>query len=499
VIAVKNVSKHFGGIHALKGVSLEFPAGMIHGLVGENGAGKSTLMKILAGVYPPDEGVIFLNRQQIQPRDPKHARDLGIRIIYQELSLVPTLTVAENLFLHRFSTGGLRPVNRRPLFKEAGQLLRDWDLDVAPEDRIEQLPMGKRQMVEIVREVAREGRVLILDEPTSSLTNHEIEYLFNSLKRLKQQQVAIIFISHRLDEVLRIADAVSVLRNGETVGTVPHEELTAQRIIALIVGRELKDLYPKADVEIGATLLKVEKLSGRGFTDVSFELRRGEILGIAGLIGAGRSELLRSLFGLNPVYSGRIFLDGSPIAATTPQQAIRHGLAMLSENRRDEGIFPELSVGKNLILMNLLRLSTAGWLRKERIAQAIQELVQRLSIATFNPKRQILSQLSGGNQQKVAIGRLLGADPRILLLDEPTRGVDVGTKAEIHRIMGNFVSHGRGILTVSSDIPELVGMCDRIIVLHQGAQVGHFPRNRFKEEAILQCALGLETRQSQNQ
>jgi ribose transport system ATP-binding protein len=498
VIEAKDISKHFGGVHALKRVSLEFPSGMIHGLVGENGAGKSTLMKILAGVYPPDEGAIFINDQVIQPRDPKHARDLGIRIVYQELSLVPSLTVAENLYLHRFSKGHLGRVNRKTLANEARRLLEEWDLEVAPTDRIEQLPMGKRQLIEIAREVAREGRVLILDEPTSSLTNREIEFLFTSLQRLKQIEMSIIFISHRLDEVLRIADAVSVLRNGEMVETVPRQELTPNRIVSLIVGREIKDLYPKANVAIGDPILRLEDLSGKGFTGISLELHRGEILGVAGLIGAGRSELLRSLFGLNPVRAGKVLLDGNPIRMASPPQAIRHGFAMLSESRRDEGIFPELSVGKNLIMMNLARLSTAGWIRRQRVTRAIQDLISRLSIATFNPHRQALSQLSGGNQQKVVLGRLLGADPRILLLDEPTRGVDVGTKAEIHRIMGNFVAQGRGIFMVSSDIPELVGMCDRIIVLHQGSQVGHFWRNQFNEEAILQCAMGLETTQSRN-
>jgi ABC-type sugar transport system ATPase subunit len=479
-------------------VSLEFAGGAIHGLVGENGAGKSTLMKLLAGVYAPDAGGIYLDGRPIHIRDPKHARDIGIRIIYQELSLVPTLTVAENLFLHRFSAGGLAPVGRQALFRESAALLKEWDLTVAPTDRIERLSMGQRQLIEIAREVAREGKVLILDEPTSSLTNREIEGLFAALHRLKQKGVAVIFISHRLDEVLRISDAVSVLRNGETVGTLPRTELTADRMIALIVGREMSELYPKAEVPIGEPLLRVDALSGRGFHDVSFALRKGEVLGFAGLNGAGRSEILRSLFGLNPVTAGRVELDGRTVALSSPPAAIRHGLAMLSESRKDEGIFPELAVGRNLILMDLRRLATAGWLRTQRIAASIRELTRQLGIATYNPQRQKLSQLSGGNQQKVVLGRLLAADPRILLLDEPTRGVDVGTKAEIHRIMGAFVAAGRGILMVSSDIPELTGMCDRIIVLHQGRAVAEFERKHFNQEAILQCAMGLAPAPSLN-
>jgi len=289
-----------------------------------------------------------------------------------------------------------------------------------------------------------------------------------------------------------------VMRNGETVGTVPRADLTADRMVALIVGHEISDLYPKTEVTIGETLLDVENLSGKGFQDVSFALRRGEILGVAGLNGAGRSELLRSLFGLNPITAGRVMLEGRPIPISSPPEAIRHGLAMLSESRKDEGIFPELTVGRNLILMDLRRLATVGWLRAQRIAEAVRELTRRLSIATFNPNRQKLSELSGGSQQKVVLGRLLGADPRILLLDEPTRGVDVGTKAEIHRIMGAFVAQGRGMLMVSSDIPELTGMCDRIIVLHQGRTVGHFERDYFNQEAILQCAMGLAPGQLRN-
>lgn len=491
MIRAKGISKNFGGVHALKNIDLEFMPGEIHGLVGENGAGKSTMMKILAGVYPPSSGSIFLDDVPVQFRDPKHARDSGIRIVYQELSLIPDLTVSENLYLHRFSSGGFRPVRRRSLITEAMSLLKQWGLDLSPGDRVESLPMGKRQLVEIAREVAKEGRLLILDEPTSSLTNREIEYLFDVLARLKRGRMSIVFISHRLDEVLRIADRVTVFRNGSKVETVPRKELSPGRIVSLIVGREIKNLYPKVEVPFGEVILSVKNLSGKGFQDISFDLRRGEILGIAGLIGAGRSEVLRTLFGLNPMYGGTVLLEGKPVSNASPYKAIGNGFGLLSESRTDEGIFPELSVAQNLIVMSQKKVSTGTWLRKERIMKQVGNLCDLLQIVTYDPHRQLLNYLSGGNQQKVVLGRLLGAEPRILLLDEPTRGVDVGTKAEIHRLTGQFVARGNGVIMVSSDVPEIVGICDRIMVLYQGRQVGMFKRNECSEEAILQCAMGL--------
>jgi ABC-type sugar transport system ATPase subunit len=496
LLVAKSIFKSFGGVQALRNVDLELIPGEIHGLVGENGAGKSTLMKVLAGAYSPDSGFLSLDGHPLHLRDPKHAQDVGIRIVYQELSLFPALTVAENLYTHRFSDGSLRMVNRRALAAEAKSLIEEWDLGIDPMVRVEQLPMGKRQLVEIAREVARKGRVLILDEPTSSLTHKEIDYLFGVLERLKKSGMCMVFISHRLNEVLRIADRVTVLRNGERVETLPKERLTAQEIITLIVGREIKELYPKKAVSIGEPLLSVRDLMGKGFDGVSFRLHRGEILGFGGLIGAGRSEVLRSLFGLQPLTSGTIELEGAPIRIPDPTAAIRCGFAMLSESRADEGIFPELPVGQNLILMSLNQVSKAGWLGRRAVRDKVTGLVRSLDVLTYNPFHQKLNQLSGGNQQKVVLGRLLGANPRVLLLDEPTRGVDVGTKAEIHRIMGEFVARGNAIIMVSSDIPELIGLSDRILVLHQGRLSGEFRREQFTEEGILQCAMGLPQRTS---
>lgn len=472
-------------------VDFELRSGEIHGLVGENGAGKSTLMKILAGVFPPDSGSLELGGKPVYVQDPKHAYDLGIRIVHQELSLVPTLTVAENLFLHEFSRHYLGWLKRKKLFSRAEKLLREWDLGVSPAARIEHLPVGKRQLVEIVRELYRQGRILILDEPTSSLTSREIDRLFRVLRGLKERGVSIIFISHRLDEIFEISDTVTVLRNGRRVATVPVHDLEVVQVITLMLGREVQSLFPKRDWPAGEVLLSVRALRGKGFSNISFDLCEGEILGIAGLMGAGRSELLRSLFGLNPVYSGSIGMNGKPAKIKQPRDATSLGLALLSESRIDEGIFPDLSVGRNVILMKLKEVTTGGWLRSRRIRDEVHRLLDRLSVASYDPLRQSLKQLSGGNQQKVLLGRLIGANPRILLLDEPTRGVDVGTKVEIHQIMSDLAREGKAIIMVSSDVSELIGLCDRILVLREGRMAGEFARAAATEEAIVRCSMGV--------
>lgn len=490
VLAAGQISKRFGAVQALDAVDFELRAGEIHGLIGENGAGKSTLMKILAGVYPPDGGSLRLDGKPIRPRDPKQAYDLGIRIVHQELSLVPPLTVAENLFLHEFASGDLGRVDRKALASRARDLLDAWDLEIEPADRIERLAMGKRQLVEIARELHKQGRILILDEPTSSLTSREIDHLFDVLRGLKEKRVSVVFISHRLNEVLQIADTVTILRNGKRVESCPAARLSMERITALMLGRRMDHLFPELASTCGETILSVAELSGPGFARVSFELRAGEIQGIGGLMGAGRSELLRSLFGLHPIHHGTLKVEGKPVKIRNPKAAVKLGLALLSESRLDEGIFPDLSVSKNLVLMKLEEVAPKGWLRTDLIRQKVSGLVERLKIATYDAVRQNLNELSGGNQQKVVLGRLMGSDPRVLLLDEPTRGVDLGTKAEIHQIMADLAAQGKAILMVSSDVSELVGMCDRILVLHQGREVAHFERGQVGEQEVVRCSMG---------
>jgi ABC-type sugar transport system ATPase subunit len=449
-------------------------------------------MKLLAGVHQPDSGQLRIDGEPVQLRDPRDAYERGIRIVHQELSLVPALTVAENLYLHRFAAGGLRTVDRAGLAREAAGLLGEWGLEIDARARIESLPMGKRQLVEIAREVAKKGRCLILDEPTSSLTNPEIEHLFDVLGRLKRSGMSVVFISHRTGEVLRVSDRVTVLRNGRRVDTRRADALTPAEMVTLIVGREVRELFPKRAVPIGEPVLAVRNLTARGVHDVSLDLRSGEILGIGGLNGAGRSELLRALFGMNPITGGTVEVFGRRARPRSASEALALGFALLSESRADEGVFPELGVHTNLVLMALDRVAPRGWVSPPRARATASELVERLRVVTRDGS-QLVRELSGGNQQKVVLGRLLGSRPRILLLDEPTRGVDVGTKAEIHRIIGDFVAQGNAVVVVSSDVAELQGTCDRIVVLYQGRVQGRFERQDFNEEGILQCAMGFSS------
>lgn len=479
------VFKRFDAVQALEAVDFQLRPGEIHGLVGENGAGKSTLLKILAGVYPPDAGRLFLEGSLLQLRDPRHAYQVGIRIVHQELSLVPTLSVAENLFLHEFAAAGLRLVDRSTLTARARRLLDEWELDVSTRCPVESLPLGKRQLVEIARELAREARILILDEPTSSLAQHEIDRLFEVLRKLKQQDVAIVLVSHRLHEVLALADTVTVLRNGRKVDSRPAAGLRVQDVVTMMAGRDLLDLFPHRASHPSEPVLSVRGLTAPGFSDVSFDLRRGEILGIGGLTGSGRSELLRSLFGVHRVTQGEIVLEGRLVKISRPLDAIELGLVLLSENRFEEGIFPDLSVAMNLVVMKLDELTRGGWLSPSRIKAKVERLVRAFGVATHHAHCQPARELSGGNQQKVVLARLLGAEPRILLLDEPTRGVDVGTRVDIHGMMADFAARGNAMIMVSSDLPELIGMCDRILVLNRGQLAAEFVRDEFNEERIL--------------
>lgn len=479
------VFKRFDAVQALEAVDFQLRPGEIHGLVGENGAGKSTLLKILAGVYPPDAGRLFLEGSLLQLRDPRHAYQVGIRIVHQELSLVPTLSVAENLFLHEFAAAGLRLVDRSTLTARARRLLDEWELDVSTRCPVESLPLGKRQLVEIARELAREARILILDEPTSSLAQHEIDRLFEVLRKLKQQDVAIVLVSHRLHEVLALADTVTVLRNGRKVDSRPAAGLRVQDVVTMMAGRDLLDLFPHRASHPSEPVLSVRGLTAPGFSDVSFDLRRGEILGIGGLTGSGRSELLRSLFGVHRVTQGEIVLEGRLVKISRPLDAIELGLVLLSENRFEEGIFPDLSVAMNLVVMKLDELTRGGWLSPLRIKAKVERLVRAFGVATHHAHCQPARELSGGNQQKVVLARLLGAEPRILLLDEPTRGVDVGTRVDIHGMMADFAARGNAMIMVSSDLPELIGMCDRILVLNRGQLAAEFVRDEFNEERIL--------------
>ncbi|MDR3588477.1 MAG: sugar ABC transporter ATP-binding protein [Negativicutes bacterium] len=492
MLEISGVSKNFGGVRALKNASVTFYDGEIHGVVGENGAGKSTLMKIISGVYGPDCGTIKIDGETVDFGAPVEAYSRGIRIVHQELSLIPSLSVAENVFIHRYRRGGFgKFVARREIERETKKMLAEWDIDVDPGRQVASVSMGVRQLVEIARELSTDGRIIIMDEPTSSLTQNEIVHLFRVVRMLKAKGYIVIFISHRLNEVIDLVDRITVLKDGEVMATRETKELDSNQICNLIAGKNINDLYPKATARMGEVALAGENLSGPGFSNIGFAVRRGEILGIAGLMGAGRSELLRSVFGANPLYAGTIYLNGKATRIRRPQQAIDFGICFLTESRSEEGIFAQLSVAKNIVMINIKEVVERLFLNARIIAEKTARQMKNLRIVSADPQKQLISQLSGGNQQKVILGRLLETRPQILLLDEPTRGVDIGNKTEIHKIMGRFVENGGALMVVSSEIDELVGICDRILILHEGECTGEFCREDFDKEAILRCMMGV--------
>ena len=453
MLEVKEISKHFGGVQALKNVSVAFRDGEIHGIVGENGAGKSTLMKIISGVYPPDHGTIELNGAKVSFHTPVEAYNAGIRIVHQELSLIRSLSVAKNMFIHKFrGASAFRFVDEKKYEDEARGMLKEWEIDIAPSTMVSGLSMGARQLVEIARELSTGGKVIILDEPTSSLTYKEIDHLFNVLRILRNKGYVVIFISHRLNEVSNLVDQVTVLRDGEKMATAETRSLDVDQICRLIACRDMSELFPKTEATIRDVALEVRNLSGEGFRGISFKVHWGEILGIAGLVGAGRSELIRAIYGVNEKFSGEIYLEGQKVNIDSPSEAIGRKIGLLTEDRGGEGTFPELSVAKNLIVLKMEEVVKGLFLNDHEIKEKADSLVKKLGIVTYDPHVQVVSELSGGNQQKTVLGRLIGSRPRILLLDEPTRGVDVASKTEIHRFMGQFVREGGAIVMVSSEL-----------------------------------------------
>ena len=492
MLEVKDIYKNFRGVKALKGVSTSFRDGEIHGLIGENGAGKSTLMKIVCGQYQPTGGTMVIDGEKITFRNPREAYDHGIRIVHQELSLIRSLSIAENIFIHKFKEGRLLTgVDRKSQEEEARKMLLDWEIDIEPSKKVSYVSMGIRQLVEIARELSTGGRIIILDEPTSSLTVSEIVKLFAVLRKLRESGIAIIFISHRLNEVTELVDRITVLRDGEMMGTSKTGDMDSGQICKLIAGTDMSNLYPKIDAEIGSAALEVRNLTGDGFRNVDIEVKHGEIVGLAGLVGAGRSELCRAIFGLDRKKSGEILLNGEPVMIESADRAVKKGIVLLSENRSEEGIFPELSVSMNILMLKVKTVIRNLIVRTSLMENLAREMGEKLNIVTYDPMKQKIGELSGGNQQKVLFGRLLATEPDILILDEPTRGVDINNKTEIHKFMGEFAAAGGAVLMVSSELDEVIGICDRIYVLHEGDQSEQFVRGSYKKERILQCMMGL--------
>jgi rhamnose transport system ATP-binding protein len=491
LLRLTDIRKSFAGVQALKGVSFQLRAGEVHALVGENGAGKSTLIKVVTGAHRPDEGTIEVDDQPVTDNDPLRARSLGIAAIYQQPALFPDLTVAENIALGLEPPGRLRLVRWRERRERARKLLHLLEAKINPEAEVRRLSMPEQQLVEIARALGADARILIMDEPTASLGDREAEDLFRVIRDLKTRGVGIIYISHRLEELPRVADRVTALRDGALVGTRDIHDVDRAALIRMMVGRELSAVFPKQAVPIGEIVLKVERLGCRasGVHDVDFDVRSGEILGLAGLVGAGRTELARVLFGLTPAIAGTIRLRGRAVSIPHPARAVALGIAYVPEDRRHHGIIPEMSVAANASLATLHAIASGGLIDFARERRVASDHVQRLGIKTPSVEAPV-GNLSGGNQQKVALARWLASSPSVLILDEPTQGVDVAAKAEIHKLMVELAGRGMAIVMISSELPEILGMSDRICVMHGGTIVGRLDRAGATQEAILELALG---------
>jgi ribose transport system ATP-binding protein len=489
---VENISKAFPGVKALSDVSFDVAAGEVHALVGENGAGKSTLMKIMSGVYQPDAGQLVWEGQPVVLRTPQDAQARGIRIIYQEFNLLPDLTVAENILLNREPRTRLGLIDWRAMNAQASALLAQLQTDIPPTLPASALSVAQQQMVEIAKSLADDARLIIMDEPTAALNALEVEHLFAVIARLKSAGAGIIFISHRLEEVLHISDRVTVLKDGAVVATHPTSALTKPQIVTLLVGRDLKDIFPARTAPATAEpLLEVSGIQSDALRDVSFQIRPGEIVGFAGLEGQGQRELGRALFGLEPLRAGTISMQGARVHIGSPRDAIRAGIALVSDDRKKDGLALKLSVRENIALPNLPMFSRGGMVSRRAERSAAERMIDALSIRTPGTEQSVRL-LSGGNQQKAVLGKWMVHPPRLMVILEPTRGVDIGAKMEIYHLVHRMAQDGMGILVVSSELLELIGMCHRILVMHRGAIAAEFAGDEATEEAIMGVATGTE-------
>ena len=490
MLQMEHISKHFPGVQALQDVEFEVYPGEILGFMGENGAGKSTLIKILSGVYAKDTGTIRLRGQPVEIGSPHAAQALGITTIYQELALVPYLSVAENIFLNREPRRvrqiGMVDFKRQERLAE--EILADLGLAISGKTLVNDLTVAAQQMVEIARAVSRNASLILMDEPTSALSSREVTALFNLMRRLKEKDVSVVFISHRLEEILQVVDRIIIIRDGQRVGTLGIAEATEEKIIRLMVGREV-GLFPKEEATIGEPILEVRNLTGdNGVQDVSFTVRTGEIVGLAGLVGAGRTEVARLICGADRLKSGQVLIAGQEVKIANPGDAVAAGIGWVPEDRKQQGLVLGMDVKENSTMAILRRISNPlAAIRAGEQRRIAQSYVDTLAIATPGLS-QIVSNLSGGNQQKVVLAKWLSSKPRILIMDEPTRGIDVGAKAEFHALMSRLAQEGLGILMISSELPEIMGMSDRVIVMCQGRLTGEFQRAELSQEAIMVAA-----------
>ena len=496
IIEMQGICKQFPGVKALDNVSFHLKGGEVMALLGENGAGKSTLMKILSGVYPKDGGTLKVFGQTVDALTPKRAQELGISIIHQELNLCRHLTVAENIFLGRERIHGLRMLSQSEMNAEAGKILQNLRIDLEPTTIVGDLQVSKQQMVEIAKALSTNARVLIMDEPTSALTSNEIEELFRIIRQLRDEGRGIVYISHRLEELQHIVDTVTILRDGQFILESPFKDISMNDIIANMVGREIKEKFPRVHCEKGKKVLEVKHLNaGRMVRDVSFESYEGEILGFAGLMGAGRTETTRAIFGVDPKESGQIFIDGKEIKIANPMDAIRNGLVLAPEDRKKDGLCTKLSVRANIELPNLDIASTKrmGVVNRRTVSQMVRDAIKNFTIKLASPEVDAGS-LSGGNQQKVVVSKWLARQSRVVIFDEPTRGIDVAAKVEIYHLMNKLKQDGISVIFVSSEMPEVLGIADRIIVMCDGRITGEMMIEDATQEKILELATRFESK-----
>ncbi|WEV03972.1 galactose/methyl galactoside ABC transporter ATP-binding protein MglA [Clostridium perfringens] len=486
LLEMRNISKEFPGVKALDNVTLKVKKGSVHALMGENGAGKSTLMKCLFGIYHPNSGEIFISGQKVQFKNSKHALDNGVSMVHQELNQVRERNVMDNLWLGRYPKKGLF-IDEKKMYDETEKIFKDLDINVNPRDKVSTLSVSQMQMVEIAKAVSYNSKIIVMDEPTSSLTEKEVSHLFKIINKLRKQGISIIYISHKMEEILEISDEVTIMRDGKWIATEKASDLTMDLIIKLMVGRELTDRFLKKDHIPKETILEVNNLSDakNELKNVSFKLRKGEILGIAGLVGAKRTETLETLFGLREKGSGDIILHGKKVDNSKPFKAMQNGFALVTEERRQTGIFGKLPIDFNSIIANIDSYKTStGLLANGRISKDTQWVIDSMKVKTPSQKT-LIGSLSGGNQQKIVIGKWLLRKPEILLLDEPTRGIDVGAKFEIYQLINELAKEDKGIIMVSSEMPELLGVCDRILVMSNGRVSGIVNANETTQEEIM--------------
>ena len=486
---VSGINKSFPGVKALDNVNFAVRKGTVHALCGENGAGKSTLMKIINGIYKADSGQIFLDEKPVTIKDPIQARDYGIAMIAQELNYVPEMSIEENLFLGRLPVTKFGNVDWKRVRRETIEFLRQENLPYKPDQKLKTLTVSDIQMLEIIKAISNNAQIVIMDEPTSAITNREVEVLFGKIAELKKKGVSIIYISHKMEEVFRIADDITVLRDGKTVETHPASEIDLDKVIALMVGRKMDNVYPKEEVEIGEPILEIEGLGSKGvFKDINFKANKGEIVGFAGLMGAGRTETMRAIFGLDPYDEGKIKVHGKEVTIKKVSDSIAQKVVMLSEDRRRYGIIPIRSVMENASISSLDKIIYGGRWHPKVEKELVSKYFEKMHVKTPSLETAIQG-LSGGNQQKVLLAKWMLRDPDVLILDEPTRGIDVGAKFEIYRLMTDLVKEGKTVIRVSSELPELIGMCDRIYIMNKGRITGCLSKDEFSQETIMRYAM----------